>query len=87
VPLAKSFRLRGLEASWELYYVMGKWVKVPAEELASSPTLGREDLPGLPHHKKTGPKCICKGPVDLSTMSNGSTTNTGGFGAHNKLFL
>jgi hypothetical protein len=35
-----------------LYHVAGRWVKVPAEELGWSLTLGREGLSGLPHHKK-----------------------------------
>ncbi len=53
-----------------MWWEMGE---VPAEELGRSLTLGREGLSGLPHHKKTGPKWIWKGLVDLSTMSNGST--------------
>jgi hypothetical protein len=52
LPLAAAFRLRGPEARWELYHIVGNWVKVPAEELGGSLTLGREGLPGLLHHKK-----------------------------------
>jgi hypothetical protein len=52
VPLAACFRLRGIEARWELYDIVGKWMKVPAEELGGSLTLGREGLPGQPHHTK-----------------------------------
>lgn len=48
-------------------------VKVLAEELEWSLTPGREGPFGLPHDKKTGPKWVWKGPVYLSTMSNGST--------------
>src|SRR2546421_783179 len=35
-----------------LYYVPGRWVKVPAKGLTWSLTLGREGLSGLPHHQK-----------------------------------
>lgn len=73
VPLATDFRLKGHAARRELYHGVGQWVQVPTEELAGSPTLGRADLPGLPHRQKTGPKCICQGPVDLSTISYVST--------------
>src|SRR6266487_807352 len=39
----------------------GKWVKVPAEELGGSLTLGREGLSGLPHHKKPARSGSVKG--------------------------
>ena len=51
-PIAARFHLRATQARWDLYHVVGKWVKVPAEKLGGSLTLGREGLPGLSHHKK-----------------------------------
>src|SRR5215471_8576843 len=52
VPLAAAFHLRGIEARWSPVSCRGRWVKIPAEELGRSLTLGREGLSGLPHHKK-----------------------------------
>src|SRR6266566_9735814 len=37
---------------WMQGHVMERWVKVPAEELGESLTLGREGRPELPHHQK-----------------------------------
>jgi hypothetical protein len=37
---------------WMQCHVTGRWVKVLAEELVWSLTLGREGLSGLSHHQK-----------------------------------
>jgi hypothetical protein len=52
LPITTAFHLRDLEARWELYHVVGRWVKVLAEALGGSLTLGRAGLAGLPHHHK-----------------------------------
>jgi hypothetical protein len=52
LPLAKGFRLRVSQARWNLFHVMGRWVKVPTEELGWSLIREREGLSGLPHHTK-----------------------------------
>jgi hypothetical protein len=61
LPLAKGFRLRGIEADGVLYHVAGRWVKVPAEERGWSLTLGRKGLSGLPHHQKPAPNAFAVG--------------------------
>ena len=46
---------------WVLYYVAGRWMKVPAAKLVWSFTLGREGLSGLPHHKKPAQSGFAEG--------------------------
>ena len=52
VPLAKGFRLRGIEARWGAASCCGEMVEGIRSELGGSLTLGRADLSGLPHHQK-----------------------------------
>jgi len=46
-----------------LYYVAGRWMKVPAAKLVWSLTPGREGLSGLPHHKKPAQSGLTEGWV------------------------
>src|SRR5213078_4044967 len=46
-----------------LYYVAGRWMKVPAAKLVWSLTQGREGLSGLPHHKKPAQSGLTEGWV------------------------
>jgi len=46
-----------------LYYVAGRWMKVPAAKLVWSLTPGREGLSGLPHHKKPAQSGFTEGWV------------------------
>ena len=46
-----------------LYYVAGRWMKVPAAKLEWSLTPGREGLSGLPHHKKPAQSGLTEGWV------------------------
>ena len=48
-------------------------MNVLVEALGWSLATGREGLSGLPHDKNR-PKWVCKGPIDLSTISNLSTS-------------
>jgi hypothetical protein len=46
------FPLERPSSRWELYHVVGRWMKVLAEEFGGSLTLGRAGLAGLPPHQK-----------------------------------
>ena len=48
LPLAAAFRLRGLEARWELYHVMGRWVKYPQKSSEGASRWGEQALLDCP---------------------------------------
>ena len=60
-------------------------MKVPAEELVWSLTRGREGLAGLSNGEKTGPKWVCRGLVELSTMYHGCYNYRLGLATANEL--
>ena len=72
LPFTAAFRLRDLEARWELDHVVGRWVKVLAECLEGASRW--EELAPLDCPITTNrPEVALERAVDLSTMSNGST--------------
>jgi hypothetical protein len=60
-PLPKISASEASKPDGVLSHVAGRWVKVPAEELGWSFTLGREGLSGLPHHQKPAPNGFAEG--------------------------
>jgi hypothetical protein len=72
VPLAKGFRLSGLEARRELDPVPGRWAKVPAEELGRSRIRERKGRSGRLIEEKTGPRAICRGSLNYPPSLTGA---------------
>jgi hypothetical protein len=61
LPPAASFCLRCSQARWGAVHVVGKWMKVPAEELGWNLTQGSYGLSGPSNEEKTSLKCIRRG--------------------------
>ena len=73
VPLAKGFRLRGIEARWGAVSCrgqMGEGTRIRAL-IESHP--GKRRPVWTASSQKTGPKGVWRGLSDLSTIFNGST--------------
>jgi hypothetical protein len=74
VPLAKGFRLRGSQARWGAVSCRGKVGEGTRRGARMEPHSGKGRHFWTASSHKTGPKWVCRELVDLSTMSDGSTS-------------
>jgi hypothetical protein len=73
LPIAKGFRLRGIEARWGAVSCRGEMGEGTRRRARKEPHSGKRRPVWTAASQKTGPKCVRRGLVDLSTMSHGST--------------
>jgi hypothetical protein len=73
VPLAAAFRLRGAKASDGCIVMSGEMGEGSSKRSRMEPRSRKRRPVWTASSPKTGPKWAWKGPVELSTISNGST--------------